>query len=117
MSGFVWDIDPERAFGDGMDAWALRLNEAIFALAQFYAPQIESWMKANAPWVDRTGNARQSLWAVASREGHNVIIEMGYGVIYAIYLEYANGGRYSVIQPALDEWGGQLGAAVQRLLA
>jgi hypothetical protein len=116
MSGFQWDVDPERAFGDGMDAWTRALDNAIFTLAQFYAPQMESWMKMNAPWTDRSSAARQTLWAVADRDGRTVVIEFGYGVFYGKYLEYKNGGRFAIIAPALDHWSPIITDAVNKLL-
>lgn len=115
-SGFSWDIDPERAFSEGMDAWHRALDNTIFQIAQFYAPQIEAWMKANAPWMDHTGNARQTLWAVADRDGRTVIIEFGYGVFYGKHLEYKNGGRFAIIDPALDHWSPIIGNTTQQVL-
>lgn len=115
-SGFAWDIDPERAFSEGMDAWHRALDNAIFRLAQFYAPQIEAWMKSNAPWTDRTSAARQSLWAVADRDGRTVVIEMGYGVTYGKWLEYRWGGKWAIVAPTLDHWSPIIENAVQRLL-
>jgi len=116
MSGFEWIVDPERAFSTGFDAWTTALKQAIFRLAQYFAPQIESWMKAEALWTDRTGNARQSLWADAKSLVTSVAIEMGYGVDYGKYLEYANGGNYAIIAPALDHWTPIIMKAVQDLL-
>ena len=132
-TGFEWDIDPERAFSDGMSRWERAVHDAVFKIAQFYAPQIESWMKQNAIWTDRTSNARQTLWAVADQNGRTIVIEFGYGVFYGKYLEfknkrqmvtitpgqwqeYSSAGKYAIIAPALDHWKPIIEDAVQKLL-
>ena len=66
----------------------------------------ETWMKQNAPWTDRTGNARQGLHAVPERERlrHYTLI-LAHAVSYGIWLEVRNSGKYEIIQPALIRRG------------
>jgi len=85
------------------------------------ADDITDWMKANAPWTDRTGKARASLkaqmgdfWLAGTdyesnyKSSTQVII--GYvatadPVWYAWYLETIQAGKWAIVGPALDEWG------------
>lgn len=72
--------------------------------SQMTAAQLENHSQDVAPWHDRTGNARASIYAYSSVYGDGIIIYHGIGVDYGIYLETANGGRYRVIQPAVDKY-------------
>ena len=72
------------------------------------APEITDWMKAKAPWTDRTGRARAGLNTKAWWEGtYRLIIEMSYGAdtFYGTYLENMRGGRYNILKRALTYWG------------
>ena len=60
MSAFVWERSPS-ALADEVEAYVARVQRAISAVGEYIAPKIEAWAKENAPWVDRTGNARQGL--------------------------------------------------------
>lgn len=93
------------------------LNRGIERIALKFAPQIESWMKANAPWTDRTGNARQGLYAEVEQLITDMVsIVIGGRVSYTYWLEVANQGKYAVIAPALDFWYGKVFDAVQRFI-
>lgn len=117
---FVWQITPEQAFGELADEYTRAIHKAVKQLIDRYAPDVEAWMKTNASWTDRTGNARQSL----KTEVDEVINEMvtlflSYGepgeIEYAIYLELSHGGNYAIIGPALDYFAPRIWADVQRL--
>jgi len=114
--GIVWDNPPSTAVPDMVDTYRVRLHRALFLLAVSYAPRIETWMKQNAPWTDRTGNARQTLWAEAFDFADVVVLAFGHGVSYGTFLELANQGRYSVIFPALDHFAPKIWADAKRLL-
>lgn len=115
--GFQWITSPEKAFVAGYDRWAQSRHQAIYQLALLRAPQIEAWMKINAPWRDGTANARQSLNAKVFQEVHQVIIQLAHGVDYGVYLELSKGGKFGIILPALDHWVPILAADLRRLLS
>lgn len=114
---FQWDITPERAFGDLTDAYIAAIRNGVRQIAAYYAPQIESWMKANASWTDRTGNARQTLSAEVEDVSLDMVkIVLAHGVEYGVWLEIAHAGAYSILGPAIDYWGPQIWADVQTML-
>lgn len=78
---------------------------AAFAMLKNVAPA-ENWMKTNAPWTDRTTNARNGLSAryVGSARGVHTMV-LFHTVDYGIWLEVAHEGNYQIINPALQEWG------------
>jgi hypothetical protein len=82
-----------------------KVKRAAMITAQRMAPEVEAYMKNNAPWTDRTGNARNGLAAHAYQEGDEVGILLYHQVSYGIWLEVANGGKYAIIQPTIDTMG------------
>lgn len=80
------------------------------------APEVESYMKINAPWTDRTSNARNGLAARAYDENDEVGIVLFHQVDYGIWLETRFGGRYAIIDPTIEVMGPKVMARYNRLL-
>lgn len=99
-----------------MRSFEIRLDELDYNLARFddrarrgigrsmeyQATRSEAWMKTNAPWTDRTTNARSGLFAkVDDTIGADVwLLILSHTVAYGIWLEVANSGQYAVVRPA-----------------
>lgn len=116
--GFQWQEPPGQVFEQGTAEYASALHRYVLAVAHRWVPEIENWMKKNAPWTDRTGNARQALFSdVMDITNSAVIILLGHGVEYGIFLELANAGRYAIVMPALDHFLPRIWADVRRGLA
>lgn len=114
---FEWESDPEVVFYELGTAYAETINTAVYAICQSYAPEIENWMRSNAPWTDRTGNARQSLWSDVEQVANTAVdLIMSHGVDYGKWLEIANAGRYAIITPALDYFAPKIWADIKRML-
>lgn len=79
-----------------------RTKAAVAAVGQMLAPKIEAWAKANGPWTDRTGQARQGLTAISEAAADLVTVYLFHTADHGKWLEIANGGRYRVIIPALE---------------
>jgi hypothetical protein len=108
-TGIRWDNPPDKAWGELADAYQAAIQAGVKAIALRWAPEIENWMKGNAPWTDRTANARQKLNAAVETEAHEMVsIILSHGVDYGIYLELRNAGRYAIIGPALDEFASKV---------
>lgn len=116
--GVVWSVTPEQAFGELTREYVAAIRRGIRALADRRAPEIEAWMKSNARWTDRTGNARQTLNTEVEQMGADMVaIILAHGVSYGVYLELAHASRFSILSPALDHWGPLIWADVQRMLS
>lgn len=114
--GFKWDVPPDEAFTQLADAYATAVHTGVRAVVQRYAPEVEAWMKSNAPWTDRTGNARQTLHTEVEEVVNEMVsLILAGGVEYQIYLELSNGGRFAIIGPALDYFAPKIWADVQGL--
>lgn len=130
MAGFVWKVPPQDVWPQGTAAYIAAIRRGVHGVMLFYAPQIENWMRDGAKWVDRTANARQTLYAqVQPMSPAEVVNEieliMAHGVYYGFYLEGVNpkrgmsptrqGKKYAIVQLALDRFGPQIWAEIVRL--
>lgn len=84
--------------------------------SQSMAPEVENYMKSNAPWNDQTGNARNGLFARAYSEGDETGIVLGHSVDYGIWLEVRWSGRYAIIEPAIAAMGPAVMRRHERIL-
>lgn len=118
MAGLRWQSHPATAWPALALSYRQRIEAGIVAIAQRWAPEIENYMKTQAPWTDRTGNARQGLHTeVNHAAGVMVEIILAHGVHYGIFLELANAGRFAIINPALDHFAPRIWADVRRMLS
>lgn len=96
-----------------------QLLRAVKANMEYWDGPIETWMKHNAPWQDRTTNARNGLFAKASKGTKNLFrIVLAHTVDYGIYLEEGtrNMHPYPVIQPALHLFAPRVIDTLTRIL-
>jgi hypothetical protein len=114
--GFKWVVAPQ----DVLPQMAEKYTQAIFAsgrhVAYDRAEDMEQWAKLNAPWTDRTTDARTYLHATVEEVGPIGNIVLAHGVPYGIWLEVANGGRFAIIAPAIDHWGPIIMRDLQRMI-
>ena len=64
---------------------------------------LEAEAKRNAPWTDRTSNARQGLQGGAAFDGSDIVIYITHTMEYGIYLELANAAKYAILMPTIDK--------------
>jgi hypothetical protein len=94
-----------------------QLERAIFATVKYWDGPIETHMKHNAPWTDRTTNARNGLFAVAKKLAKGVYaIILGHSVDYGIYLEEKNNGKYAIIRPTMAEYSPRVIGTLTKIL-
>lgn len=93
-----------------------QVKRGMVAAANWSAPQIESFMKQNARWTDRTGNARNGLRAKVQVSHNKVAIVCYHSVPYGVWLEVRWGGKYAIIQDALKYGTPLFATAVARLV-
>lgn len=115
-----WVDDPVKVWMPRYEAWIEAIIAACTQVVQNRRPEIEEWMKQNHVWRNRTRIAEDYLFADVMVDGLYLIVTMGHGalVYYSRFLErYMQGGRFSVLKPALDYWGATLVDDVRKLLA
>lgn len=88
-----------------------RSHESILSAGQQFADSMEQYAKQNAPWTDRTGNARRTLAGINTfgEEGGEDETAYYIGVCgnmpYSPELEIGHGQRYAILRPTLQEFG------------
>lgn len=90
----------------GLDKMSLKIGAAVLMYANTKAAELQSKMKVNRPWTDRTGMAKATLHTVVSQpEPTKIRITLAHGVDYGIWLELAHEKNYAIIQPTINEEG------------
>lgn len=95
------------------------IDAAVDLVFDRYETEAETYARTNAPWTDRTGNARQGLFAQHDSEPmvkHELTV---YGTMpYTFWLEVKWSGKYAIIGPTLlnlaSPMAADLAAAVSR---
>lgn len=73
------------------------------------AEEALDWAQQNAPWEDRTGDARDGLDFNIDWQGHAIVWTMFHTVPYGIYLETRWNGKYAIIMPTLEQFAPEIG--------
>lgn len=92
-----------------LDRFVNNLHERLDFLVMVTAAQAQEDMKVQAPWTDRTGNARASLMVTHNTVGSGPkrLVFSG-GMWYSPILERRVGGRYAIIWPSALRFAGRL---------
>lgn len=102
--GLRWD---GMSLLKGLATFPDRFDMAVFMFAQTGAQKMRNYAQANAPWTDRTGEARRRLNTdvVKHPGGRGYYITLAHGVDYGIWLEVANEKRFAIIESTIIECG------------
>lgn len=99
-----------------MTAYGNQVIQAVEQVATYYAGVMETYAKQNAPWTDRTGNARQSLYAFTERLGNDAVkLYLSHGIEYGLWLEIRWAGRYAIIWPTIERHLPQIANMLQEI--
>jgi wyosine [tRNA(Phe)-imidazoG37] synthetase (radical SAM superfamily) len=100
---------------EGMDE---KLRVVLLMYLSTKALGLESYMKLNRPWTDRTGMAKMTLRATMSQPSEEVFrITLSHGVDYGIWLELANEKNFAIIGPTIDQKGPEIQKGLNNLMA
>jgi len=94
----------------------LKHRAALGLYADTAAKKMEREAKANAPWTDRTTNARQSLAGSSGWDGNKLKVVLSGGMDYSVYLELAHEKKYAILKPTIDKNTSEILAGYQRLV-
>lgn len=81
------------------------INALVAGTVAFRGTKSLEYMKTNAKWTDRTGNARQTLGAYSIHGDDIHEIHLHGGVPYQFWLEVRWGGKYAIIWPTVKFQG------------
>lgn len=89
-----------------LDNMSVKLGAVVLMYAATKANELQSKMKVNRPWTDRTGMAKATLNAKVSQPNKETVrITLAHGVEYGIWLELANEKNYAIIAPTIRQEG------------
>lgn len=104
-TGIRW-VTPPSLLADSIERYGDKVMTAVAAVAGRIASVMEADARANAPWTDRTGNARSGLSGTAERDVARrlVVIYLSHGpaIDYGKWLELAHGGNYAIILRTIE---------------
>lgn len=114
----IFDFD---SLTPGLQRVLPRVDAAVDIVFDRYEAEAETYARTNAKWTDRTGNARQGLFAQHDSEPMVEHALTVYGTMpYTFWLEVRWSGRYAIIGPTLFEiapnMAADLAAAVSRAM-
>jgi hypothetical protein len=93
-----------------------RVQAAAGAVIERQKDLAVTHMKANAPWTDRTTNARNGLDGIVFKRSGSWVMNLFGRVNYQIWLEVKNGGKYAIITPTIQIWGPRVMANLTGLI-
>lgn len=70
---------------------------------EIFGANMEVQAKGNAPWTDRTGNARRSISSETEASVNKIETYLSIGVFYGKYLELSNGGKYAIVWATITQ--------------
>lgn len=131
MAGFAWTAPPDKVWPPGAAAYVTAIRRGVHGVMMRWQGEIESYMKTNAPWTDRTANARQGLYATVEPPTPAEVIDlleliMAHSMFYGYYLENWNPvtnapmmrpPQWQIIEPTLDYFAPKVWADIQRMLS
>lgn len=85
----------------GLTEYEAKTIAATKIFGETVAKDFESYAKANRPWTDRTGNARQGLRGYTTDIPNGVRVNIAHSVDYGIWLEYAHEKKYAILEPTV----------------
>ena len=96
----------------------MRKLAALEIYANTQAQNLQSYIKQNRPWTDRTGEARKRLTATVSDlpEGKGYRITLAHGVDYGVWLELAHEKRFAILEPTVRLKGPEVVRGLENLL-
>lgn len=92
-----------------------KIRAAIGLFGDTSAKKMEAEAKQNAPWVDRTSNARNSIQGNFGWKGKHAVITLSGNMEYSVYLELANEKKYAILVPTIERNAPEVIKAYRRI--
>jgi hypothetical protein len=115
-AGFFWSVSPD-IMKSGIAKYGQDAVVAVKALADHTCQEMQDYARTNAPWTDRTGNARRGLFSFAEKGDQSVVLYLSHTMEYGIWLEIGGGGKWAIIHPTIEHYLPQLIADLRSLFS
>ena len=104
-AGIRWSTPPSE-LATAVERYGDRVLTAVAAVAQRVATEMQNQAQADAPWTDRTGNARTGIFGTSEADfaARVVTIYLSHSatLTYPLFLEIGNSGKYAVIMRTMQ---------------
>ena len=121
-TGIKWIVPPET-LATAIEKYGESVITAVTAVAGRVAAEMQNSAKANAPWTDRTGNARTGIFGTAERGtdalGKQVVtifLSHAVDINYGIWLELSRSGSSAILMKTIESHLPQLKSELDALL-
>lgn len=102
---------------EGIGQFRIKNLRKMEQIAHDLARDMLDYAKTNAPWNDRTGDARSGLGTeVELGIRDELVVSLFHTVDYGIWLEVRWGGKYAIIDPTIDVMGPRLLLRMQHMM-
>jgi hypothetical protein len=105
--GIKWLTNPFHPMGRG-GKLIVHMYAGLAVYTTGFAVRVQEYAQENAPWADRTGEARQGLKAIGEQRLTTYSIILFHTVDYGIWLEVRWDGRFAIIIPTIEVMGPEL---------
>ena len=98
---------PPQEIQRNIARYAGQIRGGLLALAQEIAEDAEAEMESDAPWTNRTGDARRELFSTAVQVNQELIrlyLSHGPDIFYGVFLELKNAGRFAIVGPTWEKY-------------
>ena len=86
-----------------------RVHAGIVAVCERNGQIMQNSARENAPWEDRTGNARGGLfYEVEAKYGRYVKLYLAHTMFYGVFLETIAGGKWAILWRTIEGHLGRL---------
>lgn len=92
----------------GLANFTFKSADQMIEYANEFADELRQYAQDNAPWQDRTGDARVGLDTAVIMDNQTLEIQLYHTVEYGIWLEIRWGGQYAIIIPTIETMGPRL---------
>ena len=141
-SGFQWVVAPSEQLIPAIEKYGKDVLVAVQAVANYWGQSIQDQARVEAPWEDRTSNARGGIFfavdgfgltpltgevspesksemsdvAIESGDANTLLITLGHTVFYGKFLETTNGEVYAIIMSTIEKNLSSLERMIQDVL-
>lgn len=90
---------------DGIMAWfdGPEWDDVAEAAFKDAAQEVQTIAQADAPWEDRSGDARSGLETSVSNDDGLIELSLFHTVEYGLWLEVIQNGNFAIIMPTLEQ--------------
>lgn len=105
-----------NTLSEGIAQFESKMLNSFDNIISGFREEMVQYARTNAPWDDRTGDARAGLEAEYVEDDFTLNLVLYHTVDYGPWLEIRWGGKYAVILPTLEVMGVKLLAACQGMM-